>query len=51
MTEDFQAIRQLAEAGKLGRIVRSKSAYDRFLPTGSSPAPGASHSGPAADPV
>jgi scyllo-inositol 2-dehydrogenase (NADP+) len=29
---DFQAIRQLAEAGKLGRIVRFESAYDRFRP-------------------
>jgi scyllo-inositol 2-dehydrogenase (NADP+) len=29
---DFQAIRQLVEAGKLGRIVRFESAYDRFRP-------------------
>ncbi len=29
---DFQAIRQLVEAGTLGRIVRFETAYDRFRP-------------------
>src|SRR2546428_14141842 len=29
---DFQAIRQLAEAGNLGRIVRFESAHERFRP-------------------
>src|SRR6266851_8984339 len=29
---DFQAVRQLVEAGTLGRIVRFETAYDRFRP-------------------
>src|SRR6266852_3058449 len=29
---DFQAIRQIIEAGKLGRIVRFETSYDRFRP-------------------
>jgi len=29
---DFQAIRQLAESGTLGRIVRFETAYDRYRP-------------------
>jgi len=29
---DFQAVRQLVEAGTLGRIVRFETSYDRFRP-------------------
>src|SRR6266849_6344061 len=35
---DFQAIRQIVEAGTLGRIVRLETSYDRFRPQ---PKPGA----------
>jgi len=46
MTETSKAIRQLAEAGKLGRIVRFESAYDRFRPQ-LKPGAGAKPRGPA----